>query len=220
MSNLLLSLVFFSTANAAAPSGMIDVTTVAPTVVLGMSYATPENFMGYAFYTGSDAGTCWLTPAVADKVAEAEAALSKQGYHLLIYDCARPVQYQYAMWDSCVANHGASHCGGLVANPYDRPSGHTYGKVIDVGLVSADGTPIELPSKFDSGLFPGDTKTDKFRPRPPSGSVSGQWTTPSTWTKPTLWGDAAMTHFVIMATALHDAGLSGAISSEWWHWKG
>ncbi|MBI1908362.1 hypothetical protein HYS28_03010, partial [Candidatus Uhrbacteria bacterium] len=106
----------------AAPAGMIDVTTVAPTVVVEMKYATPDNFMGYAFYSGTEAAVCWLTPETAAKVAAAEITLSAQGYHLVMYDCARPVAYQYAMWDSCVANHGASHCGGLVANPYDKPS--------------------------------------------------------------------------------------------------
>lgn len=217
-------MLFFSAliapALATGPSGMVDVTTIAPTVVIDMRYATPSNFLGYAFYTGPDAGVCWLTPEVAAKVANAEAMVSAQGYHLVLYDCVRPAQYQYTMWDTCVATHGSDHCSGLVANPHDRLSGHTYGKVIDVGFADANGQPIELPSKFDSGLFPGDTKTDKSLPRPPSGSVSGQWGDPSTWTKPTLWSDAAMGHFVIMASALHDAGFSGAISSEWWHWKG
>lgn len=203
----------------AAPQGMIDVTTVAPTVVLDMRYATPNNFLGYAFYTGPEAGVCYLTPEVAAKVAKAEATVSAQGYHLVMYDCARPVQYQYTMWDTCVATHGSTHCSGLVANPYERPSGHTYGKVVDVGLVDANGQAIELPSKYDSGLFAGDTRADKSLPRPPSGSVSGQWTDPSAWTRPTLWSDTAMRNFVIMASALHSAGFSGAISSEWWHWK-
>lgn len=200
----------FVSAAFAAPAGMIDVKSVAPTVVVAMKYATADNFLGYAFYTGPEAGICWLTPATAEKVRQAEEIVAAEGYHLILYDCARPPAYQYPMWDTCVATHGTGHCSGLVANPYERLSGHTYGKVIDVGLVASDGSVIEIPSKYDSGLFPGDTSTDKARARPPA---SGSTTKPATWT------DAGWKHYLILARALIASGFSG-ITSEWWHWKG
>lgn len=193
------------TLTGAAPSGMVDIKTVAPGVVVDVRYATPDNFLGRAFYTDP---TCYLTPATAAKVAHAEAAVSKQGYHLLLWDCARPLSYQYDMWNSCVRNHGESHCSGLVANPYASPSGHTYGNVIDVGLVTADGSPVELPSKYDSGLFSEDTSADKTRSRPPSDGV----------TKPPLWSDTAWEHYRVLRSVLSAAGFTG-ITSEWWHWK-
>lgn len=189
---------------ATPPAGMIDVKTVAPTVVVEMKYATPDNFLGAAFYTDT---TCYLTPATAQKVVQAESVVASQGYHLVLWDCARPVEYQYTMWNSCVANHGESHCSGLVANPYVSKSGHTFGKVIDVGLVDAQGAPIEMPSKYDSGLFPEDTQTDKSRSRPPSGN-----------TKPTLWSETSWQNYLVLAAALRSAGFTG-ITSEWWHWK-
>jgi len=183
---------------------MVNVKSVAPTVVVQMKYATDDNFLGVAFYTDP---VCYLTPATALKVAQAESVVASQDRHLVLYDCARPVEYQYTMWNSCVVNYGESHCSGLVANPYVSKSGHTYGKVIDVGLVDSQGITIEMPSKYDSGLFPDDTSTDKARSRPSQNGI-----------KPSLWSETGWQNYLILSSALRSADFVGN-PSEWWHWK-
>lgn len=200
-------LLLVSLANATAPTGMVDVTTVAPTVRVSMKYATSDNFLGEAFYTDD---TCYLTPATAAKIAKAESFVVQQGFHLQLWDCARPVEVQQRMWDTCVAYHGAEHCSGLVANPSKSKSRHTYGTTVDVSLVTYDGFPTSVPSKFDSGLFPDDTADDKSRARPPASGSS---------VKPTLWDDWAWKNYQTLARAMTVAGFTG-ISSEWWHWQG
>jgi len=196
-----------SLALADAPAGMVDVKTVAPTVRVTMKYATTNNFLGMAFYTDS---TCYLTPATAAKVAKVESFLVPQGYHLQLLDCARPVEVQQRMWDTCVAYHGAGHCSGLVANPSKSKSRHTYGTTVDVSLTDFEGFPVNVPSKYDSGLFPDDTAEDKARARPPATGSS---------VKPTLWSDYAWENYQTLVRAMTVAGFTG-ISSEWWHWQG
>lgn len=196
-----------SLAFAEAPAGMVDVKTVASTVVVSMRYATRDNFLGEAFYADA---ACYLTPATADKIAKAESSLVSQGYHLLLWDCARPVGVQQRMWDACVAHHGADHCSGLVANPGKSRSRHTYGTTVDVSIVDRDGFPVGVPSKYDSGLFPDDTAEDKSRARPPAFGSSA---------KPLPWDDLAWSNYRILAAAMTAAGFTG-ISSEWWHWQG
>jgi len=188
----------------AAPPGMVDIRSVAPTVHVQIRYATPDNFLGEAFYKDA---TCYLTPQTADKVSRAEQLVSAFGYRLLLWDCTRDTAYQGRMWDSCVEHHGQDHCSGLVANPNRSLSHHTFGTTIDVGLVNRDGTAVELPSKYDSGLFLTDTPADKQAARPPKDSV-----------KPALWSDASWDAYRVLQYAMIVSGFTG-ISSEWWHWE-
>lgn len=189
-----------------APIGMVDVTTVVPTVHVSMKYAITDNFLGRAFYTDP---TCYLTPTTAAKIAAAESFLVQQAFHLQLWDCARPIEVQQPMWDACVAYHNADYCSGLVANPSKSKSRHTYGKTVDVSLVDYEGWPVSMPSKFDSGLFPGDTAEDKTRARPP---INGSTI------KPPLWNDHEWENYQTLARAMTAAGFTG-INSEWWHWQ-
>ena len=72
----------------------------------------------------------------------AQAALLEQGCSLKIWDAYRPVSAQYALWALCPDAR-------YVANPNTGFSSHSRGNTVDVTLVSADGTELEMPSGFD-----------------------------------------------------------------------
>ena len=194
------SLFVFFALITAPPVGMVDVKTVAPTVHVLMKYATSDNFLEEVFYEDD---TCYLTPITAAKIAKAESFLVSQGFHLQLWDCARPVKVQHKMWDACVSYHGAEHCVGLVANPSKSKSRHTYGTTVDVSLVTYNGFQTSVPSKFDSGLFSSDTVADKSRARPPIFGSS---------IKPTLWDDLAWKNYQILVHAMTIVGFTGISS--------
>lgn len=204
MLRLLFALIFFG--QVASSDALVDVKTVAPSVIVDMRYASENNFLGQRLYTDS---TCFVLPALAKRIAVAEQIVSRRGFHLVLWDCYRPVEYQHRMWNACVTQHGTAHCTGLVANPNVSASYHNSGAAIDVGLAGASGNLVELPSKFDSGLFPNDSPQDKRRARRPA---------QQSFTKPELWSEAGWQHFQVLEQVLLEAGLSG-ISSEWWHWS-
>lgn len=201
---ILLSLIF-SIQAAHASDPLIDIKKIAPEVVVDLRYATENNFLHRAIYQDA---SCYLTTAMARRVALAEKIVARDGYHLLLWDCYRSIENQELMWNACLKLHDARHCTGLVANPNAALSYHNVGEAIDVGLADSLGQPIEMPSKFASGLYKTDGFEDKLRARRPGLFIK---------VKPELWSEMAWKHYQILERALHEAGLKG-ISTEWWHW--
>lgn len=188
------------------PSGLVDIKTIAPTVAVDLKYASADNVLGVSFMSDN---RCYLVPSLAKQLAHAETIVSRQGFHLVLWDCYRSEEVQRQLWNACVGMHGESRCRGLVGNPDVALSYHNSGEAVDIALVDEAGILVEMPSKFDSGLFPNDSGEDKRRARRPA---------QQSLAKPELWSEAGWKHFQVLEIALLEAGLSG-ISSEWWHWS-
>jgi D-alanyl-D-alanine dipeptidase len=71
------------------PDGFVDITDVAPGVVVDARYAGSDNFMGPPV-RGYGAARCVLTRPAARAVAAAQRELAASGLGLLLYDCYRP----------------------------------------------------------------------------------------------------------------------------------
>ncbi|MEZ4402392.1 MAG: M15 family metallopeptidase [Kofleriaceae bacterium] len=173
---------------AGPPPGWIDVATTIPDAVLDLRYATDRNLTGAPLYRTA---RCWLREAAAARLAQAAAALRRDGLRLVMWDCYRPPSAQLALWQRVPDRR-------FVAEPrldgHGRPIGgsvHSRGGAIDVSLADRAGAPLVMP-----------TDHDDF-----SGAASGAGAT-----------GAARRNLARLRGALTAAGFH-PIASEWWHFE-
>jgi D-alanyl-D-alanine dipeptidase len=145
----------FLLAAAGAPApDFVDVTTIAPSVVVDMKYAGDDNFVGERI-RGYRRNKCLLTRSAAEAVAAAQAELSAMGRSLRIYDCYRPQRAvdHFVRWskepDDAEAkarfypniDKAALFEKGYIADK----SGHSRGSTLDLTIDGLDmGSPFDL----------------------------------------------------------------------------
>src|ERR1043165_6854501 len=80
------------------PSGnnLVDVRTVAPTIVIDLRYAGPNNFTRRALYPTTMPPLVQFS--VAERLAVAQEFLKPRGYRLKIWDAYRPKTAQAMLW--------------------------------------------------------------------------------------------------------------------------
>jgi D-alanyl-D-alanine dipeptidase len=125
---------------AAGQPVLVDAAIVVPDAVLDLRYATAHNFLGRAVYPAG--ARCLLQAPVAERLARAAARLRAQGLRLRLWDCYRPVAVQKEMWKLVPVP-------GYVADPA-KGSNHNRGAAVDLGLASAEGGGVPLPTDFDT----------------------------------------------------------------------
>ncbi len=119
-----------------------------PEIRADLRYATADNFLGRPVYGFR---TPWLRRGTADKLAGVQRELAGAGLGLLVWDAFRPAAAQFALWELMPDDD-------YVADPRKGFSNHTRGNTVDVTLVYADGTPVEMPTAFDD--FTGAARRD------------------------------------------------------------
>lgn len=175
---------------APKPGDLIDPTTLDATIALDLRYATDRNFAGEPVYP---VARCLLRRAVAERLVAASRAVRARGYRLKLWDCYRPFSVQETFWKKVPDPR-------YVARPVRedgapaRGSKHNRGAAVDLTLIAADGSDLELP-----------TDHDDFSPRARRGHKS--------------WSKAARRHAAILHEAMTGAGFTG-IATEWWHYDG
>ena len=110
-----------------------------PTVLVDLKYATKDNFTGVVIYDFTEPS---LRYGTVKKLAKVQEELLASGYSLKIWDAYRPPSAQFKLWEVCPNPV-------YVANPNKGFSSHSRGNTIDVTLVKADGSAIEMPTGFD-----------------------------------------------------------------------
>lgn len=110
-----------------------------PELEVALQYATENNITGQVCYDFTDAYLRYGTVKKLKAVWEAADAL---GYSLRIWDAFRPTEVQYVLWD-------AMPNGNYIANPYHGYSDHARGNCVDITLIAADGSAVEMPTGFD-----------------------------------------------------------------------
>lgn len=77
--------------------GLVDISTIDSTIRVQLVYATTDNFMGEAVYSGIT--RAWLHPDASRKLIAAQQVLKKEhpGFTLIVYDAARPMSVQRKM---------------------------------------------------------------------------------------------------------------------------
>lgn len=104
-----------------------------------LAYSTEDNFTGTVIYDFSDA---WLRYGTVKKLMQVEEILESQGYALKIWDGFRPTAAQWRLWEICPDPT-------YVSDPTNGYSSHSRGNTVDVTLVLADGSAVEMPTGFD-----------------------------------------------------------------------
>jgi len=120
---------------------LVDITTVDPTIVVNLRYASANNITGRALYP---AGTRALVqPEVARRLAFAQRMLQRQQYRLKIWDAYRPPGAQLSLWQA-VRN------SDYVADPAaGAGSLHSWGIAVDATLTDTWNNVVAMPSDFD-----------------------------------------------------------------------
>jgi D-alanyl-D-alanine dipeptidase len=119
---------------------LVDAAHSVPGLVVELRYAQADNFFQKAFYPKG--ARCLLLARVAERLARAAEDVARHGYRLKAWDCYRPHAVQWEMWERLPRR-------GYVADPHTG-SHHNRGAAVDVTLVRADGTEVEMPTPFDT----------------------------------------------------------------------
>lgn len=122
-----------------ADDELVQVLDHIPSIYVELKYATEDNFTGTVIYDFTDAS---LRYGTVKKLAGVQTELLARGYSLKIWDAYRPAGAQFKLWETCPDPV-------YVANPNTGYSSHSRGNTVDVTLVLADGTEIEMPTGFD-----------------------------------------------------------------------
>lgn len=117
----------------------VNITDYIPDIYVDLKYSTTDNFTGKRIYDFSEA---YLRRGTAEKLKQVYQAVSADGYSLKIWDAFRPPASQYVLWETCPDSR-------YVANPNTGFSNHSRGNTVDITLINADGSELELPSGFD-----------------------------------------------------------------------
>jgi D-alanyl-D-alanine dipeptidase len=129
--------------------GLVDIQRIDPEIWVELKYSTTDNFIGRDVY--GELTRAYLQPEMAKRLAKASALLKKEkpGYHLLVYDAARPNSAQYDLWNAL--DHlkiPARSKTQYVADP-KIGSNHNFGCAIDLTIADEKGIPLDMGTKFD-----------------------------------------------------------------------
>ena len=103
-----------------------------------MRYATENNFLKAKVY---DCAECYTRVITAKALIAANEDFMKKGYRIKFFDCYRPNDVQYKMWE-IVPNPQ------YVADPV-KGSIHNKGGAVDITLETLDGKYVEMGTDFD-----------------------------------------------------------------------
>jgi zinc D-Ala-D-Ala dipeptidase len=182
------------------PPTFVDAGTFVPSLVVDMRYAGSHNFVGRPI-EGYQAPRCLLTQAAADALAGVARDLAARGLVLKVFDCYRPlravanfVRWAHDLKDQSTRAEFYPHVDkrmlfrdGYIASR----SGHSRGSTIDLTLMRADDSELDMGTPFD--FF-----------------SSKSWT-----------GDSSVSaeqhaNRMLLAAAMQHRGFRG-YAKEWWH---
>jgi D-alanyl-D-alanine dipeptidase len=178
--------------------GLVEVTSQVPGVLVELKYATADNFMKKDVY--GCLTHAYLQKETVAKLKKAQALLEKEhpGYHLLIYDAARPLSKQWELWNT-LTEYPPAKRRTYVADPKEH-SIHNYGSAIDLTVADEKGKPLEMGTKYD---FFGELAYPKEEAR---------------FLKAGKLSQKAIDNRLILRQAMTQAGFTG-IDYEWWHFN-
>jgi zinc D-Ala-D-Ala dipeptidase len=183
------------------PAVFVDAATIVPGLIAEMRYATAHNFTGRPI-DGYEARRCLLTRQAAEALAAVARDLAPRGLFIKAFDCYRPTRAvaNFVRWARDINDQLARaefypdvdkrtlFRDGYIASH----SGHSRGSTIDMTLVRADGTELDMGTHFDF-----------FSPR--------SWTA-----DPTITPEQHANRMLLVA-AMRRRGFRN-YEKEWWHY--
>ncbi|MFM6913711.1 MAG: M15 family metallopeptidase [Aquirufa sp.] len=178
--------------------GLQEVTEQVPSVLVELKYATTDNFMKKNVYGCLTHAYLQKETVVMLKKAQEHLEKAHPGYHLLIYDAARPLSKQWELWNT-LTEYSPEKRRTYVADPKEH-SIHNYGSAIDLTVADEKGKPLEMGTKYD---FFGEMAYPKEEARLlEAGKLSQK----------------AIDNRLILRKAMKSAGFM-PIEYEWWHFN-
>lgn len=176
--------------------GLVDIATLDSTIRVQLVYATADNFMKEAVYTGIT--RAWLHPDAAKKLIAAQQLLKKEqpGFTLVVYDAARPMSVQRKMWALVRGTDKVNY----VSNPANGGGLHNYGMAVDVTILDETGEPLPMGTPFD--FFGEEAHTNNEDALLNAGKI----------------GRAAYNNRQLLRRVMKQAGFR-IIPYEWWHFN-
>lgn len=116
-----------------------EITNLDPTIRLDLRYATTDNFVEEQMYA---CARCFLRPAAARSLVAIHASLKDEGLGLKLYDCYRPLDIQWRLWNKVPDRR-------YVADPR-KGSQHNRGVAVDLTLVDlVTGEELDMGTDYD-----------------------------------------------------------------------
>ncbi len=124
--------------------GLVNIRDMDPSLCVELAYAGPDNFLDTAIYGSLDKAFLLMEAAAMLSIAQDELRSRQPGYSLLIYDAARPLRVQRAMWNRVQGTPNARY----VADPAVG-SLHNYGAAVDLTICDTSGKPLDMGTAYD-----------------------------------------------------------------------
>jgi D-alanyl-D-alanine dipeptidase len=126
---------------------LVDIQSIDPTIKVDLKYASSDNFMKKKLYF--DINKLYLQKEVALRLSLAQKYLKSlhPTYSLLVYDGARPLSVQQAMWDA-LDSIPVRERTKFVSNPASG-SVHNYAAAVDLTICDAKGEPLDMGAGYD-----------------------------------------------------------------------
>ena len=159
---------------------LLEVKKVISPLVLDIRYATRNNFTKEVVYPNC---ACYLLEPVVTALAKAAQDFNDVGYTIKIWDGYRPLKAQYTFWELVPDER-------YVANP-EKGSRHNRGCAVDLTLVDAQGTELDMGTDFDD--FSEKAHRDY-----------------------TELSETVLKNRMLLETIMHKHGFTG-LPTEWWH---
>lgn len=159
-----------------------------------LKYATADNFTGQNIY--GPLTTPYINKAMSANLDKASELLQDKlpGAKLVVYDAARPLSAQQALWD---IKQDASYVSKPDPNKH---GGHTAGMSIDVGIVDKDGKLLDMGTAFDYFGKKANSSPGHDQSLVTAGEITKE----------------AAKNRGILRSVMMDAGFT-PLSTEWWH---
>ncbi|MFL0162380.1 M15 family metallopeptidase [Aquirufa salirivi] len=127
--------------------GLVEVQSEIKQVLVQLKYATIDNFMHQNVY--GCLTKAFLQKETVKKLAQAQSFLEKEkpGFHLLIYDAARPLSKQWDLWNA-LPQYPPNIRRNYVASPQEH-SIHNYGSAVDLTIADEQGNALDMGTPFD-----------------------------------------------------------------------
>lgn len=177
-------------------AGFVDIAEQDTGIRVQLKYATPDNFTGKLLYKGIK--RAFMHPLTAAKLTDAQKRLNilRPGWHILVYDAARPMSVQLEMWEEVKGTKNSI----FVSNPAKGGGLHNYGMAVDVSLVDAFGKCPDMGTSFD--YFGEEARTDREEKMVSEGKISRE----------------ALQNRKLLRKVMTEAGFI-PLKSEWWHFN-
>lgn len=162
---------------------LVRVSDYIPDIKIDIKYSTADNITGGKIYDFDDA---YLRYGTVMKLKKAADSLRKQGYLIMIWDGYRPQSAQFTLFENAPDPN-------FVSDPNKGYSSHSSGGTVDITLVKADGTLVEMPTGFDDFSKKADRDYSDV-------------------------SSTAADNAKLLEKAMKDAGFKG-YAKEWWHYS-